>query len=161
MFLDPYFLQKASSVFSEPQKFGCYIIMDPANPISLNAALRYWGCAIQAGAQLSGAFGLKSPNSPMALDEILKINFSPLPSSFIPHLELKSRLNWDEVMVNDHSKDARDLLSVTEEDNTLSSVKFDPSNKSVTLFMPGFDKSEIKLYQVCLPFTFIISIRGV
>lgn len=140
-------LEKASSMFSEPQKFGCYIIMDPANPISLNVALRYWGCAIQAGAQLSGAFGLKLPNSPMALDEILEINFSPLPSSFIPHLELESRLNWDKVMVNDHSKDARDLLSVTEEENTLSSVKFDPSNKSVTLFMPGFDKSEIKLYQ--------------
>ncbi|XP_075480342.1 ATPase GET3D, chloroplastic isoform X2 [Primulina tabacum] len=139
-------LEKASSVFSEPRKFGCYIIMDPANPISLNAALRYWGCAIQAGAQLSGAFGFKLPNSPMLLDEILKINFSPLPSSFIPYLELESCLNWDKVMVNDHSKDARDLLSVAEE-NTLSSVKFNPSNKSVTLFMPGFDKSEIKLYQ--------------
>ncbi|XP_073030678.1 LOW QUALITY PROTEIN: ATPase GET3D, chloroplastic [Primulina eburnea] len=139
-------LEKASSVFSEPRKFGCYIIMDPANPISLNAALRYWGCVIQAGAQLSGAFGFKLPNSPMVLDEILKIKFSPLPSSFIPHLELESCLNWDKVMVNDHSKDARDLLSVAEE-NTLSSVKFNPSNKSVTLFMPGFDKSEIKLYQ--------------
>ncbi|XP_073295067.1 ATPase GET3D, chloroplastic [Primulina huaijiensis] len=139
-------LEKASSMFSEPRKFGCYIIMDPANPISLNAALRYWGCAIQAGAQLSGAFGIKLPNSPKVLDEILKINFSPLPSSFIPHLELESCLNWDKVMVNDHSKDARDLLSVAEE-NTLSSVKFNPSNKSVTLFMPGFDKSEIKLYQ--------------
>jgi HSP20 family molecular chaperone IbpA len=29
-----------------------------------------------------------------------------------------------------------------------SSVKFDVESKSVTLFMPGFDKSEIKLYQV-------------
>uniref|UniRef100_F6HSS4 Uncharacterized protein n=2 Tax=Vitis TaxID=3603 RepID=F6HSS4_VITVI len=26
-------------------------------------------------------------------------------------------------------------------------VKFDPSKKSVSLLMPGFDKSEIKLYQ--------------
>lgn len=122
--------------------------MNPDNPISLNSALRYWGCAIQAGAQISGVFGVT--NSPMALAETVKINFSPLPTAFIPHLKLGNDLHWNEIMVNNHSKDARNLLSETPDKSFLSSVKFDPSNKSVKLFMPGFDKSEIKLYQVCL-----------
>ncbi|KAL2519149.1 Uncharacterized protein Adt_15396 [Abeliophyllum distichum] len=139
-------LEKGSSVFADPQRFGCYIVMDPNNPLSLNSAMRYWGCTIQAGAQISGAFGIASPNGSEALAELGR-SFSPLPCAFIPYLKVGTELNWNEVMVSIQSKDARDLLSVSTSKSFLSAVKFDPSNKSVTLFMPGFDKSEIKLYQ--------------
>ncbi|GFZ16156.1 P-loop containing nucleoside triphosphate hydrolases superfamily protein [Actinidia rufa] len=50
-------VERGSSVFEEPSRFGCYLVMDQNNPVSVNSALRYWGCAIQAGAQVSGAFG--------------------------------------------------------------------------------------------------------
>ncbi|KAL0296773.1 UNVERIFIED_CONTAM: putative protein, chloroplastic [Sesamum radiatum] len=139
-------LEKGSCVFAEPHKFGCYLVMNPTNPLSLNSALRHWGCAIQAGAQVSGAFGVTPPNSPITFSETVKINFSPLPSAFIPHLEFGNHLHWNEIMMSNHSKDARGLLSETSK-SLLSSVLFDPSDKSVKLFMPGFDKSEIKLYQ--------------
>ncbi|KAL8531614.1 hypothetical protein ACS0TY_008274 [Phlomoides rotata] len=141
-------LEKGSSVFVEPRKFGCYLVVNPDNPISVNSALRYWGCAIQAGAQVSGAFGITTTNSPPTLlAETVKTNISPLPYAFIPHLRLDNHMHWNEIMVSNDSKDARDLLSETTNNSPLSSVKFDPSNKSVKLFMPGFDKSEIKLYQ--------------
>ncbi|GER29850.1 P-loop containing nucleoside triphosphatehydrolases superfamily protein [Striga asiatica] len=143
-------LDKGSSIFAEPHKFGCYIIMDPENPMSLNSALRFWGCAIQAGARVSGAFGLATPDShsPVSLHEKMKINFSPLPCAFVPHLELGIKKHWNEIMKSNNSKDARDLLSGINDTSLLpSSVKFDSSDKSVKLFMPGFDKSEIKLYQ--------------
>ncbi|KAL8549372.1 hypothetical protein ACS0TY_008270 [Phlomoides rotata] len=141
-------LEKGSSVFAEPRKFGCYLVVKPDNPISVNSALRYWGCAIQAGAQVSGAFGITTTNSPPTLlAETVKTNISPLPYAFIPHLRLDNHMHWNEIMVSNDSKDARDLLSETTNNSPLSSVKFDPSNKSVKLFMPGFDKSEIKLYQ--------------
>lgn len=143
------FLQKGSSIFAEPHKFGCYLVMNPDNPISLKSALRYWGCAIQAGAQISGAFGIPTQNSPMVLAEDVKISFAPLPCALIPHLEFSNHLHWNEIMASDHSKSARELLSETSK-GIPSSVTFDMSNKSVNLFMPGFDKSEIKLYQVCL-----------
>lgn len=123
--------------------------MDPHNPISINSALRYWGCAIQAGAKVSGAFGLATPDSPTEVAETVKTNFSPLPSASVPHLRLDNNLHWNEIVVSHHSKGARDLLTETTNENLLSSVQFDPSNKSLKLFMPGFDKSEIKLYQVC------------
>ena len=50
------------------------------------------------------------------------------------------------------NKNARDLLHLpsVKPSNITPPVKFDPSKRSITLFMPGFDKSEIKLYQVCL-----------
>lgn len=140
-------LEKGSCVFAEPHKFGCYLVMNPTNPLSLNCALRHWGCAIQAGARVSGAFVVTPPNSPITFSETVEINFSPLPFAFIPHLEFGIHLHWKEIMMSNQSKDARALLSETTNKSLLSSVQFDPSNKSVKLFMPGFDKSEIKLYQ--------------
>ncbi|KAL7110506.1 hypothetical protein ACP275_05G030000 [Erythranthe tilingii] len=140
-------LTKLSSVFAEPEKFGCYLMMDPNNPMSVNSALRYWGCAIQAGAQVSGAFGITAPDSLIALGETVENNFSPLPCAFVPYLKLNNRLNWNEIMVGNQSEGARNILSETNNKSLLNSVKFDPSDKSVKLFMPGFDKSEIKLYQ--------------
>lgn len=138
-------------MYAEPHKFGCYLMMNPDNPISVNSALRYWGCAIQAGAQVSGAFGITTTNSPpMSLAETVKTNFSPLPYAFIPHLRFDNHTHWNDILVRNDSKDGRGLLSETSDNSPLSSVKFDPTNKSVKLFMPGFDKSEIKLYQVSL-----------
>lgn len=143
------FLQKGSSIFLDPRKFGCYLVMNPNNPMSLNSALRYWGCAIQGGAQISGAFGIPTENSSTALAETVISSFEPLPCAFIPHLTFGSQLHWNEIMESDHSKFARNLLSETTKE-MLSSVTFDLGMKSVDLFMPGFDKSEIKLYQVSL-----------
>lgn len=122
--------------------------MDPANPLSLNSALRYWGCAIQAGIQISGAFGISPPDPPVTSLQNVKAKFSPLPCASIPYSRLDNQPSWKEIIVSEHSQDARNVLSATR-DKSFSSVKFDQSNKSVTLFMPGFDKSEIKLYQVC------------
>ncbi|XP_042011029.1 uncharacterized protein At1g26090, chloroplastic-like isoform X2 [Salvia splendens] len=139
-------LEKGSSIFAEPRRFGCYLVLNPDNPLSLNLALRYWGCVIQAGAQISVAFGIPTQNSPTASAEAVKNSFAPLPYALIPHLKFSNPLHWDEIIVSDCSTYARELLSDTTNE-ILSSVTFDMSNKSVNLFMPGFDKSEIKLYQ--------------
>lgn len=141
-------LERGSSAFLQPRKFGCFLVMDPNNPISVNSALRYWGCAIQAGAQVSGAFGIASPHLDEESVERVKQNFFPLPFAFIPQVQVGFPLNWNEIMLNTVGKDAKNLLSLPASHNSnISSVKFDPANKSITLFMPGFDKSEIKLYQ--------------
>ncbi|KAK4608738.1 hypothetical protein RGQ29_002222 [Quercus rubra] len=141
-------LERGSSAFLQPHKFGCFLVMDPNNPISVNSALRYWGCAIQAGAQVSGAFGIAPPHLDEESVERVKQNIFPLPFAFIPQVQVGFPLNWNEIMLNTVGKDAKNLLSPTASHNSnISSVKFDPANKSITLFMPGFDKSEIKLYQ--------------
>ncbi|KAM4097374.1 hypothetical protein ACJW30_08G176700 [Castanea mollissima] len=110
-------LERGSSAFLQPHKFGCFLVMDPNNPISV-----------------SGAFGIAPPHLDEESVERAKQNFFPLPFAFIPQVQVGFRLNWNESCSTHHS-------------SNISSVKSDPANKSMTLFMPGFDKSEIKLYQ--------------
>jgi arsenite-transporting ATPase len=124
--------------------------MDPNIPTSVNAALRYWGCTLQAGAQVSGAIGISSPRFNEESLEGVKKNFLPLPFAFIPHLSKGYPPEWNSVMLNTVGHDARTLFSLpaSHSNSMAPPVKFDAAEKSVTLFMPGFDKSEIKLYQV-------------
>ncbi|KAK6931447.1 ArsA, HSP20-like domain [Dillenia turbinata] len=138
-------LERGSSAFTEPSKFGCYIVMDLNSEISVKSALRYCGCAIQAGAQVSGALGVAYQHSSAESVKEIQRNFSPIPFASIPHLGLPP--DWD-AMLNTLSEDTRNLLSPpTHGSSCLSPVQFDLARKSITLFMPGFDKSEIKLFQ--------------
>ncbi|XP_021754847.1 uncharacterized protein At1g26090, chloroplastic-like isoform X2 [Chenopodium quinoa] len=142
-------LERGASTFADPQKFGCYIVTDPCNPISVNTALRYWGCTIQAGANISGVLGKASQQSSVESVESVKDTFLHLPFAYIPDLGKHSSLDWDMIISHAESKNARELLQLPNEKpkNVMSPIKFDPSNRCITLFMPGFAKSEIKLYQ--------------
>lgn len=141
--------QKGSSAFSEPSRFSCFLVMDPTSPASVQSALRYWGCTIQAGAQISGAFAFISSHLDAESIARLKEDFSPLSLAFMPQFSIGSPVDWNTVLRDASSKGPRDLLSSSKSHTSslLSPVKFDPGNKSVTLLMPGFEKSEIKLYQ--------------
>ncbi|GMH01849.1 hypothetical protein Nepgr_003688 [Nepenthes gracilis] len=143
------FLERKSSAFAQPEKFGCYIVMNPCSKINVDTAIRYWGCTLQAGAQVSGAFAIASPHFRGEPVESIKKSFSPLPFAFIPNLSMDSPLDWDAIMQNSSSDDARNLLHLSANRTTsnVPLVKYDLPKKSITLFMPGFDKSEIKLYQ--------------
>ncbi|CAN1314373.1 Uncharacterized protein At1g26090, chloroplastic [Linum perenne] len=139
-------LEKGSSVFADPDRFGCFIVMDPNNPVSVSSALRYWGCAVQAGTQVSGAIG--STSSPGLSDEVRQ-KFSPLPYACLPDLSMHDPLSWDKILQTSLNQDGRALFSSSASNTSkiTSPVEFDTAKKSVTLFMPGFDKSEIKLFQ--------------
>ncbi|CAJ1932245.1 unnamed protein product [Sphenostylis stenocarpa] len=142
-------LERGSSAFLNRQKFGCFLVMDPNNPTSIKSAIRYWGCTIQAGAQVSGAFGITSQQESLESLERARKEFSPLPSAFISRLSMNNPIDWGRVLLDTDNEDARNLLnSLPSQDGNLPSpVSFDRKGRSVTLFMPGFDKSEIKLYQ--------------
>ncbi|CAN0876529.1 Uncharacterized protein At1g26090, chloroplastic [Linum grandiflorum] len=140
-------LEKGASVFDDPNRFGCFIVMDPNNPVSVNSALRYWGCAIQAGTQVSGAIA-STTSSPGLSDEVRQ-KFSPLPYACLPDLSMHDPSSWDKILQNSLNQDGRALFSpsASSASSITSPVEFDTAKKSVTLFMPGFNKSEIKLYQ--------------
>ncbi|KAI3502647.1 hypothetical protein L1887_30848 [Cichorium endivia] len=142
-------LENGSSFITKPELFGCYLVMDLNDPMSLNAALRYWGCAVQAGALVSGAFGVTNSSSGEECLETAKKTFLPLPFASYPSVSFNAPLNWEGILGNGESNDARSVLGESESCSSghLQPVTFDPVNKSVTLLMPGFDKSEIKLYQ--------------
>lgn len=140
-------LERGTSAFSDPHKFRCFLVVDPQSPASVDSALRYWGSTIQAGALVSGAFGVASPNEAGESTERIQETFVPMPSAFIPHLSFASPADWDAIMSNPSSNKAQELLSLPASSILMPSVKFDLVKKSVTLLLPGFDKSEIKLYQ--------------
>lgn len=142
-------LERTSSVFVEPNRFGCYLVMDPKNPISVTSAMRYWGCSVQAGAVVSGVIGVSSPNSSRESMQAVMEDFSPLPYSFMQHLSMNPAPDWDDVIANEGNIGTRELFSFDQnhEGSITPPVKFDFAKKTVTLFMPGFEKSDIKLYQ--------------
>ncbi|CAA6661244.1 unnamed protein product [Spirodela intermedia] len=137
-------LQKASASFADPSRFRSFLVLDPSRPISISSALRYWGCAIQAGTQISGAFGFAPPLSPMSLTEVSE-KISPLSFALVPYLSTESPVDWDSVL-NTLSDEVKGILD-SSQSGTQPLVRFDSAKRTVTLFMPGFDKSEIKLYQ--------------
>ena len=111
----------------------------------MSSALRYWGCTIQAGAQICGAFGYAE--DPCEMHHEVAEKFSPLSFSSLPFVPIDSSTDWARVL-NSLNQNTKDLLRDTS--RVYPSVSFDSVQKSVTLFMLGFDKSEIKLYQVWL-----------
>ncbi|KAK4793484.1 hypothetical protein SAY86_023919 [Trapa natans] len=141
-------LLRGSAAFLEPRKFSCFLVMDPQNPTSVDSALRFWGRTIQSGGLISGAFGVSFPD--VSEDSIgrVKEKLSPMAFASIPHLPLSSPIDWNSVL-SSASKQAQELLSSpsSSHSNLMLPVKFDSAKKLVTLLMPGFDKSEIKLYQ--------------
>jgi len=72
--------------------------------------------------------------------------FMPLSFSLLPFLSNDSSANWSRALslLSQNTKEQLRNTSI----HVYPSVSFDSVQKSVTLFMPGFDKSEIKLYQV-------------
>lgn len=121
--------------------------MDPNNPMSVKAALRYWGCTVQAGSHASGAFAISSSHQ---TSKIPKEDFVPLPfaSASVPFT--RTGLDWEKILLDQANESIRELLSETVRSGSrlTTTVMFDTAKKLVTLFMPGFEKTEIKLYQV-------------
>lgn len=139
------FSQKASASFADPSRFRSFLVIDPSRPMSISSALRYWGCAIQAGTQISGAFGFAPPLSPTSLADVSG-KISPLAFALVPYLSTESPVDWDSVL-STLSDEVKAILD-SSQSGTQPLVSFDSARRTVTLFMPGFDKSEIKLYQV-------------
>ncbi|KAJ6814172.1 uncharacterized protein M6B38_140245 [Iris pallida] len=136
-------LEKSSLSISDPSKIGCYLVMDTSRSASVMSALRYWGCAIQAGTQICGAFGFSSQSS-LPKEKIAE-KVSPLPFALVPYFPRDVHVDWDNIL-DSVGNDAKHLLGSASHD-LQATVKFNLKQKSLTLFMPGFDKSEIKLYQ--------------
>ncbi|KAJ0247548.1 Uncharacterized protein HA466_0159930 [Hirschfeldia incana] len=140
------FLETGAATLRDTDRFRSYLVMDPNNPMSVKSALRYWGCTIQAGSHASAALAISSSSSSTSeSNKTTKEEFAPLPfaSASVPFS--KNGLDWEKILMDQANSSVRELLSGTV--SLTPPVTFDTAKKSVTLFMPGFDKSEIKLYQ--------------
>lgn len=143
-------MQRVVETFQDPKRFSCFLVTNPANSISVDTALRYWGSATQAGVHVAGALypSLESATPPDSAEFGKK--FAPLPVAALPHLSFAgSPPNWEEAL-GQLSKDAKGVMSGTA-GSIPAPVTFDQAARTVTLFLPGFQKSDIKLSQVLQP----------
>ncbi|KAL6911361.1 hypothetical protein ACP4OV_000166 [Aristida adscensionis] len=136
-------LERVSIWFADPSKLACFLVMDPKRSISVSSALRYWGCTTQAGAQICGAFGYSE--DPSEIHQEVAQKFLPLSFSFLPFLSVESSADWGRALTSMSQSTKEQLRNTASQ--VYPSVSFDSVQKLVTLFMPGLDKSEIKLYQ--------------
>lgn len=138
-------LEKIAKTFADSRRFACYLVMDPNNPLSVSAALRYWGCAMQSGARVAGAFYAEVPGDEQQRSS-LKNGFTPLTITHLPVLTVTSKIDWEKALarVNDNAKM---LLMKDNSDGIPEPVEYNVKEQTVTFFLPGFQKSEIRLSQ--------------
>ncbi|KAH8973509.1 hypothetical protein BDL97_01G051800 [Sphagnum fallax] len=140
-------LSRVVKTFQDPQRFSCFLVTNPCSQIAVDTALRYWGCAAQAGVYVGGALypKLATDTAPLALT--IEEGFSPLRISGIPFLSFESPPDWDEV-IRRMSQQTKDVLDGRSQAKPIPPpVTFDQSARTVTLFLPGFNKSDVKLSQ--------------
>ena len=136
--------------FQDPKRFSCFLVTNPTNSISVDTALRYWGCATQAGVHVAGALYPFSSPEATPPDADFGKKFLPLSVAGLPYVSFDSTPNWDET-VGSLSKEAKGIMGGTSQAGSIPApVTFDQAARTVTLFLPGFQKSDIKLSQVLL-----------
>ena len=140
-------MQRVVETFQDPKRFSCFLVTNPNNPISVDTALRYWGCATQAGAYVAGAlYPPSSEASPPNAE--LQEKFLPLKVAGVPHVSFGSPPDWNETLGR-LSQEAKGVMNGTSQTQPIPQpVVFDQSARTVTLFLPGFQKSDVKLSQV-------------
>jgi anion-transporting ArsA/GET3 family ATPase len=113
-------LTKGQKAVSDPNRVAAYLVTTP-DPIAIATAKYLWGSAQQVGLTVGGVF---------ARSEISEQEFSPLPIQVIPdraiELEIPIRM-------------AAELAPIP--------MAIDIAAKQVKLFLPTFDKRQVKLIQ--------------
>lgn len=138
-------LERISQTFADSKRFACFLVMDPSNQLSVNAAMRYWGCATQAGARVTGAFYAEKAASAEHMQMHME-KFAPLAVSSLPSLAVSLGTDWSQAM-SSLSNNAKVLLQKDNFGDIPEPVKYNIKDQTVTFFLPGFEKSEIKLSQ--------------
>jgi arsenite-transporting ATPase len=120
--------------------------MNPCNELSIRAAMRYWGCASQAGVRVTGGFYADTTSREM--NEVKEV-FSPLALSNLPSFHPEPDINWS-TLISAMAHETKLLLEKDDGGGIPSPVEFNLQEKKVTFLLPGFDKAEIKLSQVTI-----------
>ena len=125
------FLDKGKDAVSNPKITAAFLVT--SDDVFEVAATRFlWGSAQQIGLTVGGVINISD-----AAASSLEQEFSPLPVTNIP--ELKDG-NWD-ALVNAMPDLAEQAIAAPKP------MEIDISNSQVRLFLPGFDKKDVKLTQ--------------
>ncbi|MBD2666517.1 arsenite efflux ATP-binding protein ArsA [Richelia sinica FACHB-800] len=124
------FLDKGKAALADPQRVAAFLVTTP-DPIDTANARYLWGSAQQIGLTVGGVILLTADQQTLSED------FTPLPVSVVP-----------EVATGDWSSMLDALPNFTEQAaKAPKPIEIDIHNHQVRLFLPGFDKKQVKLTQ--------------
>lgn len=121
-------LEQGKAALADPKRLAAYLVTTD-DPTAVATARYLWGNAQQVGLTVGGVIF----NGAMAE---MASEFSPLPVSAIPN---SSAGDWQPLM------DA--LPDFTQAAQAPKPIEIDISSREVRLFLPGFDKKQVKLTQ--------------
>lgn len=124
-------LDQGKAAIADPSRFAAYLVTT-ADPVAIATAQYLWGSAQQVGLTVGGVIS----NQSAALAEAIATQFTPLPVSLIPTC---TNGDWQPLM------DA--LPDFTQAAQAPRPITVDVRERKVHLFLPGFDKKQVKLTQ--------------
>lgn len=123
-------LEQGKAALADPNRLAAYLVTTD-NPVAVATARYLWGSAQQVGLTVSGVILNSSTAS-----ETVSSQFSPLPVSVVPSY---ANNDWQPLM------DA--LPDLTQTAHAPKPIEIDVTACQVRLFLPGFDKKQVKLTQ--------------
>ncbi len=125
------FLDKGRQTIADPQRTIAYLVTGPEET-AIATAKYLWGGAQQVGLTVGGVIVNRSSAMAGAIAE----TFAPLPLATIPELPLS---DWQPLMAA--------LPDFTQPPPVPPAVAINVAARQVSLFLPGFDKKQVKLTQ--------------
>lgn len=122
-------LEQGKAALADPKRLAAYLVTTD-DPIAIATATYLWGSAQQVGLNVGGVLFNQTATAP-TIEE-----FSPLTVSAIPS---SSAGDWQPLI------DA--LPDFTQVTQVPKPIEVDVANRQVKLFLPGFDKKQVKLTQ--------------
>ena len=123
-------LEQGKAAVNDPKRMVAYLTTT-ADPVAVATARYLWGSAQQVGLTVGGAIVNQG-----SLSQINEAEFAPLPLSALPVYESG---NWQPLM--------QALPDFTKAVQVPRAIAVDVNERQVRLFLPSFDKKQVKLTQ--------------
>jgi len=123
-------LDQGKAAVADPERVVAYLVAT-ADPGAIVAAQYLWGSAQQVGVTVGGVILNQTP-----LTDELKASFEPLPMAALP---TRTAEQWQPLL--------EALPDVTHVAQVPRPITINVIDRKVTLFLPGFDKKQVKLTQ--------------
>lgn len=133
-------LSKAEDALNDPRRFTAFLVAQSNQKSTIDVALRLWGGALQAGAYVGGL--LLVPGT----SEEPGTAFSPLKVAKLPVIDAGGDIDWKKI-VESFKLDGGAIVDDDQADSRLAAVRISQNDGTVALFLPGFEKTEVKLSQ--------------
>jgi anion-transporting ArsA/GET3 family ATPase len=127
-------LESGQQAVQNPSRCAAYLVTT-SDPLAIARAMYLWGSAQQVGLTVGGIL-LNSSPALSAGDSDIPTQFAPLPLANIP---LRQANNWEPLMAV--------MPNVQQAVQAPRPIEIDVPGKTVRLFLPGFDKKQVKLNQ--------------